>query len=104
MGVPVESVRLSGGGARSVFWRQLMADVLNKRVVTLDTQEGSAHGAALLALTGTGVYGTVEECCRTAIREAAEVRPRITEADEYARRHAVYQALYPALQPVYSRL
>ena len=46
-----------------------MADVLNKRVVTLETQEGSAYGAALLAVVGTGAYGTVEECCRVAIRK-----------------------------------
>ena len=56
MGVHVESVRVSGGGARSAFWRQMLADVFRKRVVTLETQEGSAYGAALLALTGTGVY------------------------------------------------
>jgi xylulokinase len=104
MGVPVESVRLSGGGARSRFWRQLMADVLNRRVVTLATQEGSAYGAALLAVTGTGVYGTIEECCRTAIHEAAEVRPRITDANAYARMHAVYQSIYPALRSVYGQL
>lgn len=104
MGVPVESVRLSGGGARSPFWRQLMADVLNKRVVTLDTQEGSAYGAALLAVTGTGSYGTIEECCRTAIHEAAEVRPRITDANAYARMHKVYQSIYPALKPLYGQL
>src|SRR5271157_3037359 len=54
LGVPVNSVRASGGGARSAFWRQLLAGILNKRVVTLETQEGSAYGAALLALAGTG--------------------------------------------------
>ena len=58
MGVPVDSVRVSGGGARSAFWRQMLADILDKRVVTLDTQEGSAYGAALLAVTGTGAYGS----------------------------------------------
>ena len=56
MGVSLDSVRASGGGARSPFWRQMLADVFAKRVVTLETQEGSAYGAALLALVGTGVY------------------------------------------------
>jgi xylulokinase len=104
MGVGLESVRLSGGGARSAFWRQMMADVLNKRVVTLDTQEGSAYGAALLAVTGTGAYGSIEECCRVAIREAAEVSPRRTDAEFYAKLHRVYQAIYPALKPIYEQL
>lgn len=104
MGVPVSSVRLSGGGARSAFWRQIMADVLDKRVTTLASQEGSAYGAALLAVTGTGTYGTIEECCRVAVSEVAQTLPKKTEAAEYRTRHATYQGIYPALKPVYSRL
>jgi xylulokinase len=64
-------VRASGGGAKSAFWRQLLAGILNKRVVTLETQEGSAYGAALLALAGTGEYASVPEVCRAAIREGS---------------------------------
>ena len=104
MGVPVSSVRLSGGGAQSAFWRQTMADILDKRVTTLASQEGSAYGAALLAVTGTGTYGTIEECCRVAVAEVDQVLPRQTEAAEYRGLHATYQAIYPALKPIYSRL
>src|SRR5579884_4316202 len=73
MGVPLRSVRASGGGAKSLFWRQMLADIFSKRVVTLESQEGSAYGAALLALVGTGVYGSVPECCRAVIREVDSV-------------------------------
>lgn len=104
MGVAVESVRLSGGGAKSLFWRQLMADILGKPVVTLATQEGSAYGAAVLALVGTGAYGTVEEACRAVIREVDRVEPRPAEVQAYADSHRVFQTLYPALKPVYGRL
>jgi xylulokinase len=104
MGVPVESVRLSGGGARSLFWRQMMADVLAKPVVTLASQEGSAYGAAVLALVGTGAYGTVEEACRAVIRETDRVEPRAGYGRTYVERHSVFQALYPALKPLYGRL
>jgi xylulokinase len=104
MGVPVSSVRISGGGARSVFWRQLLADILNKRVVTLNTQEGSAYGAALLAAVGGGGFASVEEACRTAIREVEAVEPRPAEAAAYAAAHRVYQSLYPALRPVYAAI
>jgi xylulokinase len=104
LGVPVSSVRASGGGARSLFWRQLLADMLNKRVVTLATQEGSAYGAALLALVGTGAYASVPEVCRAAIRESDSVSPRPAEAQFYTRAHGIYQALYPALRPLYQRI
>ena len=101
MGVPLSSVRVSGGGAKSAFWRQMLADVFNKRVVSLESQEGSAHGAALLALVGTGQYATVQECCHAAIHEVASVAPRPQEAAIYAMGHKIYQSLYPALKPFY---
>lgn len=101
MGVPVHSVRLSGGGARSPFWRQMFADVFCKPVVTLETQEGSAHGAALLAMVGTGSFATVEEACRAAVREKESLEPRSYESQLYARGHQVYKALYPTLRPIF---
>ncbi len=98
MGVPVESVRVSGGGARSDFWRQMLADVFAKRTVTLETQEGSAYGAALLALVGTGEYGSVPEVCEIAAREVASVSPRVEKSRVYAEGHRAYQGWYPALK------
>ena len=100
LGVPVASVRASGGGAKSEFWRGLLASIFDRRVVTLETQEGSAYGAALLALAGTGAYASVPEVCRAAIRETASVSPQASEAAFYARAHRIYQSMYPALKPV----
>jgi xylulokinase len=104
LGVPLSSVRASGGGAKSPFWRQLLADILGKRVVTLETQEGSAYGAALLALAGTGAYGSVPEVCRNTIRETESVTPRPAESAYYGKAHGVYQALYPALKSVFGKI
>ncbi len=98
MGVSVESVRLSGGGAKSDFWRQMLADVFAKRTVTLETQEGSAYGASLLALVGTGEYSSVPEVCGAAVREVDSVSPRADESHVYAQGHRAYQLLYPALK------
>jgi xylulokinase len=101
LGVPISSVHVSGGGARSPFWRRLLADILGKPIVTLETQEGSAYGAALLALVGTSEFASVPEVCRAAIREVETVEPDADQARAYAERHSVYQSLYPALQPFY---
>lgn len=104
LGVAVSSARVSGGGARSLFWRQILADVFGKRVARLETQEGSAYGAALLAMVGTGEYHSVPEACAATIREADSVEPRAAESALYARAHEVYRALYPALRPLYGRM
>jgi len=94
LGVEIQSVRISGGGAKSAFWRQLLADIFNKRVVSLETQEGSAYGAALLAMPGD-----VRATCKRVIREVESVEPR--DAARYATKHAVYKSLYPSLKEFY---
>ncbi|MGI8990676.1 MAG: xylulokinase [Bryobacteraceae bacterium] len=104
LNVRVDSVRASGGGAQSPFWRRLLADILGRRVATLATREGSAYGAALLAMTGTGAYGSVPEVCRAVIREVDRIDPDAAEAAVYRKGHATYRALYPALQPFYAAM
>ena len=54
--------------------------------MTLETQEGSAYGAALLALAGTGAYASVPEVCRAAIRETESVAPTDSDAAFYTTR------------------
>ena len=101
LGVEIESVRVSGGGARSAFWRQMLADIFDKRVVSLETQEGSAYGAALLAMVGSGAYNSVPEACTAVIHEVDSIQPRAAEAERYARKHVIYRSLYPALRAFY---
>jgi xylulokinase len=101
LGVPVSSIRASGGGARSPFWRQILADVFAKRVARLENQEGSAYGAALLAMVGTGEFSTVPEACKATIHEADSVTPRAAESQTYASSYETYRALYPALRPIF---
>ena len=104
MGARVEKVRLSGGGAKSPFWRQMFADVFHKPVATLETQEGSAYGAGLLAMAGSGRFASVEAACRGAVRETLTVEPGAEAAAVYERGYATYTQLYPALKAIYPRL
>lgn len=102
LGVEVESVRLGGGGARSALWRQLQADVYRCRVATMDTEEGPAFGAALLAGVGAGVFPNVAEACRTAVHESGIIDPRDSSAYDGARQ--VYGSLYTDLGPRFAAL
>lgn len=103
LGIGVRAVRASGGGANSSFWRGVLANVLHKRVATMESQQGSAYGAALLAMVGTGEFASVPEACRAAIRETQSVSPD-SEAEFYEKGHRVYAALYPALQRAFREI
>ena len=90
--------------SRPSFWLKLFADIFNERVVTLETQEGSAYGAALLALVGTGEYASVAEICRKALHETETKEPGADSAEFYKRRYAIYRSLYPALKPAFESI
>ncbi len=91
-------IRASGGGMRSEAWRQILADVLEAEIATVDTSEGAAYGAALLAGVGSGWFDTVDR----ATDEYVTVKPVACPSDEvdlYRSTHSRYKDLYPALKP-----
>ena len=64
MNVPVETIRLGGGGARSKLWQQIQADIYGQSVELVEADEGAAYGAALLAGVGGRVWASVDEGLR----------------------------------------
>lgn len=104
MGIPARTIRLSGGGARSAFWRQLQADIYNAPVATINAQEGPAYGVAILAGVGTGVWKSVPQACSAAIRETEKLKPHTSTAKLYQKHHAQYQRLYPALKDEFQHI
>jgi len=103
LGLAIEQVRVSGGGARSALWRQILADVFNTPIVTVNVTEGAAYGAALLAGVGAGVYPDVAAACARAIRLTGETQPG-PAASVYADYYPRYRALYPALKSEFAAL
>ncbi|MDL1902443.1 xylulokinase [Anaerolineae bacterium CFX9] len=96
-------VRASGGGAKSPLWRQIMADVFNVPLVTTNSTEGAAFGAALLAAVSAGFYPDVPSACRAAIRTGDATFPG-DQAAAYAHPYSLYRALYPALKETFMRI
>ncbi len=98
MGIPVKEIRLSGGGARSDFWRQMQADIYGQRVVTINAEEGPAYGVALLAAAGTGAYKNVVQACQATIRVVSKTAPKAASRRIYKARFPIYRKLYRSLQ------
>ncbi|MCA9026568.1 MAG: xylulokinase [Planctomycetaceae bacterium] len=97
MKIPVREIRLSGGGARSEFWRHLQADIYGKKVVTINAAEGPAFGVALLAAAGTGAYKNIVEACDATIDV-------VTTTASSSANQKIYNNLYPSYQRLYHSL
>jgi xylulokinase len=100
MNVPVETIRLGGGGARSTLWQQIQADVYGRGVEIVEAEEGAAYGAALLAGVGGGAWASVEEACATAVRIRTSVEPEPESTRLMDERYQSYQLIYPALRRI----
>ena len=101
--VPVSSIRLGGGGARSALWRQIQADVYGRPVQTVDVDEGAAFGAAILAGIGAGIWRDVDEAADSLVRTAVAANPDPESAALMNERYAAYRRLYPALRMLDAR-
>jgi xylulokinase len=100
----VEQVRITGGGAKSPIWRQILADVFGVELVTVSSEEGAAYGAALLAAVGSGVWPDVPAACRQVIQITGSTKPQSEQMAIYDRQYAIYRDLYPALKETFHHL
>ncbi len=103
LGLSPACVRASGGGARSSLWRQILADILDVTVATVNVPAGAAYGAALLAGVGVGVWKSVPEAADAAVRVTGETAPGPARR-VYPWYYERYRALYPALKAEFAAL
>ena len=76
-GLPkAEQVLISGGGAKSPQWRQILADILNAELSTVNTAEGAAFGAALLAGVGTEIWSDIDAAHKEVISITGTTAPQ----------------------------
>ena len=94
---------LTGGGAKSLIWRQILADILDSEIVTVNTTEGAAYGAALCALVGSGECNSLEEVCDQAVKVVQSTEPG-EQTVAYNSIYSVYHELYPTLKNTFTRI
>ena len=101
MKVPVKSIRLGGGGARSRLWGQIQADVYGHEVERVEAEEGAAYGAAILAGVGARIWPSVDAACDAVVRVRDRVAPIAGNVATMAKSYSSYRRIYPALKSIY---
>jgi xylulokinase len=100
----IKQVRASGGGTKGALWRQILASVLEAELVTVNTSEGAAFGAALLAGVGAGAWSDVTSACKSVIKITGSTNPDAAQAETYRKAYSLYRELYPALKPSFDKM
>jgi len=104
LGLHIAQIRATGGGAKSPFWRQMQADIYGAPVVTVNTTEGPAFGAALMGGVASGVFGDLAEASDSLVKVVSTAEPDPTRAAAYDEWYARFRALYPALKGEFGAL
>ncbi|ABR46818.1 xylulokinase [Alkaliphilus metalliredigens QYMF] len=104
MGVEINDISINGGGAKSTFWCEIIADVLNVKVNKLNSNEGPAYGAAILAAVGFGRFHTVEEACSQFIKITESINPNEENSKIYNEKYGKYTKIYPATKELFKQL
>jgi len=99
--LPTTVVRVSGGGANSLLWRQMLADIFGLRVEVVNSVDGPAFGAAILAAVGVGVFDSVEDACNSIIETVWSTEPNQEHVEKYNRVYPVYHELYKTLKDTF---
>ncbi|MEA3326430.1 MAG: xylulokinase [Chloroflexota bacterium] len=100
----IQQIRISGGGVKSPLWRQIIADVLNVDLVSVNTMEGACYGAALLAGVGVGLWPSVKEACHQVVQSISTTCPNPEHVPVYDTYYQDYQTLYPILKNTFVSL
>ncbi len=100
----ITQVRASGGGTKGALWRQILASVLEAELVTINTTEGGAYGAALLAGVGAGAWSDVPVACKASIKITGSTKPEASQMDTYRKGYSLYQELYPTLKSTFHKM
>lgn len=98
MNINVNDMMACGGGGTSPLWRQMLADLYACDVKTVASKEGPALGVGILALTGSGVYSSVQEACANIIKTDKVQAPINDNIPKYEKYYQLYREIYPAIK------
>jgi xylulokinase len=102
MGIPIERIRLGGGGARSPLWRRIQSEVYGREVEILAAEEGAAYGAAILAGVSAGLWPSVDAACESVVHVSERVAPDPVHVATMKAQYERYRRMYPAIKSIYA--
>lgn len=89
-----------GGGAKNRDWLQMQADIFDATIMTLETEQGPAKGAVMIAAVGAGWFKDLNQCAEKLVKYKDEIKPNSKVAKEYQKIYELYRKVYPATKEI----
>jgi xylulokinase len=104
LGIKLTHSKICGGGAKSPLWKKIIANVLNLRLDIIESEEGPALGAAMLAAVAAGEYCNVKSAAEKIVRVTDTVNPDPVLVNKYDEQYSKFRQIYPACRPIYETI
>ena len=99
--IQIERTKICGGGAKSLLWKKIIANVMNLKVDVIESEEGPGYGAAILAAVGCGEFENVESAVDKLVHVVETVEPDAELVEKYEERYQKFKKYYPALRGLF---
>jgi len=103
-GVNVSRSMISGGGANSIIWKEILANVMDVSIDVPESEQGPGLGGAILAAVAAGEYTSVEQLSHKVVRIVDTIEPKEKLREKYEEKYNQYRLLYPRLKEAYKIL
>lgn len=104
LGIEIERTKICGGGAKSLLWKKIIANVLNIKVDSIESEEGPGYGGAMLAAVGCGEYKNVEEAAQKLVKVVDTIEPDKKLAEKYDEKYKKFTYIYPTVKNLFKLL
>ena len=101
LGIKLERTKICGGGAKSLLWRKIIANVMNLYVDIIESEEGPALGGAMLAAVGCGEYPDVKTIAEKLVNVVDTVEPEPELVAKYEEKYQKFRTLYPTVKGLF---
>ncbi len=103
-GLCISRTKVCGGGAKSLLWRKILANVLGIPVDVPQVEEGPAYGGGILAMVACGEYPNVKAACGELTAVASTMEPDQPMTEAYEKKYQKFRAIYPACKELFEKL
>lgn len=101
LGIQIERTKICGGGAKSMLWKKMIANIMNMKVDVIESEEGPALGGAMLAAVGCGEYPDVETIAAKVVKVIDTVEPEEELVAKYEERYQKFRKIYPTVKELF---
>ncbi|MCY6958444.1 xylulokinase [Clostridium brassicae] len=104
LGIKIERTKICGGGAKSMLWKKIIANVMNLTVDVIESEEGPGYGGAILAAVGCGEFSSVEEAAGKLVKIIDTIEPEPKLVEKYEERYQKFRRIYPTMKELFHTL